>query len=40
MKRAMKFVALATDYDGTLAYNGHVDDDTVAALRRVREAGL
>lgn len=36
----MKFLALATDYDGTLAHDGHVDDDTVAALRRVRDAGL
>ena len=36
----MKFRALATDYDGTIAHDGHVDDDTVAALQRVRDAGL
>jgi hydroxymethylpyrimidine pyrophosphatase-like HAD family hydrolase len=36
----MKYQALATDYDGTIALDGQVDDDTVAALRRVREAGL
>jgi hydroxymethylpyrimidine pyrophosphatase-like HAD family hydrolase len=36
----MKFRALATDYDGTIAYDGHVDEGTVAALRRVRDAGL
>ena len=36
----MKYRALATDYDGTIAYEGQVDDDTVAALRRVRDAGI
>jgi HAD superfamily hydrolase (TIGR01484 family) len=30
---------LATDYDGTIATHGTVDDDTLAALRRLREAG-
>jgi len=35
----MTFTALATDYDGTIALDGHVDDATLAALRRVREAG-
>jgi hydroxymethylpyrimidine pyrophosphatase-like HAD family hydrolase len=30
--------ALATDYDGTIATHGVVDDDTVAALRRFRES--
>lgn len=34
----MRFRAIATDYDGTLAYRGIVDDETIAALRRVREA--
>ena len=24
----MRFLALATDYDGTIAHNGIVDDDT------------
>lgn len=35
----MRFDAIATDYDGTLAYLGNVDDETIAALRRAREAG-
>ncbi len=35
----MRFVALATDYDGTLATDGSVDDDTVAALERLRASG-
>ncbi len=30
----MRYRVLATDYDGTLALNGHVDEPTVAALRR------
>jgi hydroxymethylpyrimidine pyrophosphatase-like HAD family hydrolase len=36
----MRYRALATDYDGTIAHDGQVDDDTVNALRRVRDAGL
>jgi hydroxymethylpyrimidine pyrophosphatase-like HAD family hydrolase len=36
----MRFEALATDYDGTLAYDGVVDEATVAALHRARKAGL
>jgi hydroxymethylpyrimidine pyrophosphatase-like HAD family hydrolase len=36
----MLFEALATDYDGTIARDGKVDDDTLAALGRVKEAGL
>jgi hydroxymethylpyrimidine pyrophosphatase-like HAD family hydrolase len=36
----MKYRALATDFDGTIAHDGHVDESTLAALRRVREAGL
>jgi hydroxymethylpyrimidine pyrophosphatase-like HAD family hydrolase len=36
----MTFDALATDYDGTLAHDGVVDDPTVAALVRARDAGL
>lgn len=32
----MRYYALATDYDGTLAHNGKVDDDTIAALERLR----
>jgi hydroxymethylpyrimidine pyrophosphatase-like HAD family hydrolase len=36
----MRYRALATDYDGTVALDGQVDDITVRALRRVREAGM
>jgi hydroxymethylpyrimidine pyrophosphatase-like HAD family hydrolase len=36
----MKWRALATDYDGTIAHHGTVGDRTVAALRRWRRAGL
>jgi hydroxymethylpyrimidine pyrophosphatase-like HAD family hydrolase len=35
----MQYLALATDYDGTLAHDGHVEDDTMAALVRLRESG-
>jgi hydroxymethylpyrimidine pyrophosphatase-like HAD family hydrolase len=31
--------ALATDYDGTLAHDGHVDGDTLAALQRLKDSG-
>jgi HAD superfamily hydrolase (TIGR01484 family) len=34
-----RVLALATDYDGTLAHHGRVDPSTVAALRRLRESG-
>lgn len=34
------YLALATDYDGTIATHGVVDPDTLAALARAREAGL
>jgi HAD superfamily hydrolase (TIGR01484 family) len=33
------FLALATDYDGTLAHDGVVDPDTIAALRRLKNSG-
>jgi hydroxymethylpyrimidine pyrophosphatase-like HAD family hydrolase len=36
----MRYRALATDYDGTLAHDGQVDEITIAALHRAREAGL
>ena len=36
----MLYRALATDYDGTIATHGRVDDETLAALRRVRAAGI
>ena len=35
----MRFLALATDYDGTLATDGAVDGETVAALRRLAATG-
>lgn len=36
----MRYRALATDYDGTIAHDGVVDDATVQALQQAREAGL
>jgi len=33
------FLALAADYDGTLAHHGRVDAATVAALERLKESG-
>ena len=35
----MRFHALATDYDGTIARHGKVDEATIAALERVRKSG-
>jgi HAD superfamily hydrolase (TIGR01484 family) len=35
----MYFVALATDYDGTLAEDGLVAEETIAALRSFRQSG-
>ncbi len=35
----MRYLVLATDYDGTLATDGRVDDDTLAALKRLRTSG-
>jgi hydroxymethylpyrimidine pyrophosphatase-like HAD family hydrolase len=35
----MRYLALATDYDGTLAQHGSVDDATLSVLRRVRDSG-
>ena len=35
----MRYLALACDYDGTLAAHGVMDDATVDALRRVRASG-
>jgi hydroxymethylpyrimidine pyrophosphatase-like HAD family hydrolase len=35
----MYFVALATDYDGTLAEDGKVSSSTISALRALRESG-
>jgi hydroxymethylpyrimidine pyrophosphatase-like HAD family hydrolase len=36
----MRYRALATDFDGTIAHDGVVDDATIAALERARGAGL
>jgi len=35
----MRYLALATDYDGTLAKDGQVDQTTLAALERLRDSG-
>ena len=35
----MFFVALAVDYDGTLAHRGRVDDATIAALSKLKKSG-
>src|SRR5204863_455237 len=35
----MRYLALATDYDGTLAHDGRVDRTTLAALGRLRRSG-
>ncbi len=35
----MRYLALACDYDGTLAHHGQVDEPTLAALERLRGSG-
>ena len=35
----MRYLVLATDYDGTLATHGHVDEPVWAAIRRLRDSG-
>jgi len=35
----MRYLALATDYDGTLATDGWVDEPTLEALGRLRDSG-
>ena len=35
----MRYVALATDFDGTLAHNGRVHPETVDALKTLRKSG-
>lgn len=35
----MRYLALACDYDGTIADQGRVDEPTLAALRRVKDSG-
>ena len=37
--RPVRYRALATDYDGTIATDGSLDADTVAALERFRASG-
>lgn len=36
----MTFDVLATDYDGTLASEGHVSEPTIDSLKRARNAGI
>src|SRR5690242_12518676 len=38
-KQNMRYLALATDYDGTLATDGVVAEDAWQALRRLRASG-
>jgi hydroxymethylpyrimidine pyrophosphatase-like HAD family hydrolase len=38
-RREMRYLALATDYDGTLAEHGRVSLATLDALKRLRESG-
>src|SRR5262245_13046129 len=35
----MRYLGLATDYDGTIALDGRVDEVTIDALRRIRASG-
>lgn len=35
----MRYLALATDYDGTLAHDGVVDEHTIEALERLTQSG-
>ncbi len=35
----MRYFILATDYDGTLARHGQVDEPTLAALQKLRDSG-
>src|SRR2546427_8166000 len=35
----MRYLALACDYDGTLAHDGRVSEETLAALEHVRNSG-
>src|SRR5581483_7037448 len=36
---SMRYIALACDYDGTIAHHGKVDEPTLAALERVKASG-
>jgi hydroxymethylpyrimidine pyrophosphatase-like HAD family hydrolase len=35
----MRYLALATDYDGTLAHDSHVSEEGLAAIQRLKESG-
>ena len=35
----MRYIALISDYDGTLAHDGRTEESTLAALKRLRESG-
>src|ERR1035438_6007062 len=35
----MRYLVLATDYDGTLASHGEVHDDVIESLKKVRSSG-
>lgn len=35
----MQYLALATDYDGTLAHDSHVSEHALAAIRRLKDSG-
>ncbi len=35
----MRYLALCTDYDGTIAHHGRVDKPTIAALEELRPSG-
>jgi HAD superfamily hydrolase (TIGR01484 family) len=35
----VRYLALATDYDGTLAHDGRVDQETLESLKKLRESG-
>ena len=35
----MRYLALATDYDGTLATDGQLSEEAIAALKRLRASG-
>ena len=35
----MRYLALCTDYDGTIAHHGTVDSATIAALEKLRASG-
>jgi hydroxymethylpyrimidine pyrophosphatase-like HAD family hydrolase len=36
----MTYDVLATDYDGTIAFDGRVTDDTLTSLRKARDSGI